>query len=69
MFVKALITSLPSSIANSITPYLPSNAGDALMQIGHHAGHTLAMGGPAVFAGYVAVVIAVAAGLLIARDV
>ena len=44
MFViPPLITILPSSIASSITPYLPSNACDALMPIGHHA-NTLSPG-------------------------
>jgi ABC-2 type transport system permease protein len=67
--VPPLISILPSSIANSIDPYLPSNAGQAMMQIGHHA-HTLSPGaGLAVFAGYVAVVIAAAAVLLTRRDV
>ncbi|MBV9193975.1 MAG: hypothetical protein JO168_07490 [Solirubrobacterales bacterium] len=70
MFViPPLITILPSSISNSISPYLPSNAGDALMQIGHHANTLSAGAGLAVFAGYVTVVIAPAAVLLIARDV
>jgi ABC-2 type transport system permease protein len=70
MFVVGpLISILPASIANSIEPYLPSNAGQAMMQIGHHA-HTLAPGaGLAVFAGYVAVVITAAAVLLTRRDV
>jgi ABC-2 type transport system permease protein len=70
MFViPPLIGILPSSIANSITPYLPSNAGDAMMQIGHHA-NTLSQGaGLAVLAGYVVAVIAVAAALLRKRDV
>jgi ABC-2 type transport system permease protein len=67
--VPPLISILPSSIANSIDPYLPSNAGQAMMQIGHHA-NTLSPGaGFAVFAGYVVVVIAAAAGLLVRRDV
>jgi ABC-type transport system involved in multi-copper enzyme maturation permease subunit len=67
--VPPLISILPSSIADSISPYLPSNAGQAMMQIGHHA-HTLSPGaGLAVFAGYVAVVIAAAAALLVKRDV
>jgi hypothetical protein len=67
--VPPLISILPSSIANSIDPYLPSNAGDAMMQIGHHA-NTLSPGaGWAVLAGYVAVVIAAAAVLLARRDV
>ena len=67
--VPPLISILPSSVANSIDPYLPSNAGQAMMQIGHHA-HTLTPGaGLAVFAAYVAAVIAAAAVLLIRRDV
>ncbi|MEA2157944.1 MAG: type transport system permease protein [Solirubrobacteraceae bacterium] len=70
MFViPPLVSILPSSISNSIDPYLPSNAGEAMMRIGHHA-NTLSPGaGLAVFAGYVAVVIAVAAVLLVRRDV
>jgi hypothetical protein len=70
MFVfPPLVSILPSSIANSIDPYLPSNAGQAMMEIGHHA-HTLSPGaGLAVFAGYVALVIASAAVLLARRDV
>jgi ABC-2 type transport system permease protein len=67
--VPPLISILPSSIANSIDPYLPSSAGQAMMQIGHHA-HTLSPGaGLAVFAGYVVAVIAAAAVLLVKRDV
>jgi ABC-2 type transport system permease protein len=67
--VPPLISILPSSIANSIDPYLPSNAGQAMMQIGHHA-NTLSPGaGLAVFAAYVALVIAAAAVLLVRRDV
>jgi len=67
--VPPLISILPSSVANSIDPYLPSNAGQAMMQIGHHA-NTLSPGaGLAVLAGYVAVVIAAAAVLLVRRDV
>jgi ABC-2 type transport system permease protein len=67
--VPPLISILPSSIADSIDPYLPSNAGQAMMQIGHHA-QTLSPGaGLAVFAAYVAAVIAAAAVLLVRRDV
>jgi ABC-2 type transport system permease protein len=70
MFViPPIISILPSTIANSIDPYLPSNAGQAMMQIGHHA-NTLSPGvGLAVFAAYVAAVIAAAALLLDRRDV
>jgi hypothetical protein len=67
--VPPLISILPSSIANSIDPYLPSNAGQAMMQIGHHANTLSPAAGFAVFAGYVAVVIAAAAVLLVRRDV
>jgi ABC-2 type transport system permease protein len=71
MFViPPFVSILPSSLADSIDPYLPSNAGEAMMRIGHHA-HTLSPGaGLAVFAGYVAVTIAAAAAvLLVRRDV
>jgi ABC-2 type transport system permease protein len=69
MFVlPPLVSILPSSLANSIDPYLPSNAGEAIMNIGHNA-HTLSpWAGLAVFAAYVAAVIAAAAVLLLRRD-
>jgi hypothetical protein len=67
--VPPLVTVLPWSIANSITPYLPSNAGQAIMTIGHHA-NTLSPGaGLAVFAAYAAAAVATAAILLARRDV
>jgi ABC-2 type transport system permease protein len=70
MFViPPLISILPSSIANSIDPYLPSNAGDAMMQIGHHANTLSPTAGLAVFAAYVAGTIGAAAVLLVRRDV
>lgn len=70
MFVVGpLISILPASIANSIEPYLPSSAGQAMMQVGHHA-HSLSPGaGLAVFAAWVAVTLAAAAILLVRRDV
>jgi ABC-2 type transport system permease protein len=70
MFViPPLISILPASVANSIDPYLPSNAGEAMMRIGHHA-NTLSPGaGAAVLAGSAALVIAIAATLLVRRDV
>jgi ABC-2 type transport system permease protein len=70
MFViPPLISILPSSISNSIDPYLPSNAGEAMMRIGHHANTLSPWAGLAVFAGYVVAVIAAAAVLLVRRDV
>ncbi len=70
MFViPPLISILPSSIANSIDPYLPSSAGDAMMQIGHHANTLSPWAALAVFAAYVTAAIAAAAVLLVRRDV
>jgi ABC-2 type transport system permease protein len=70
MFVlPPLVSLLPSSISNSVGPYLPSNAGEAMMKIGTHA-HTLSpLAGFGVLAAYVVAVIAAAAVLLIRRDV
>jgi ABC-type transport system involved in multi-copper enzyme maturation permease subunit len=59
---------LPSSTADSIHPYLPSNAGGAVWTINPEA-HTLApWTGLAVFAAYAAIAIAIAAVLLVRRD-
>lgn len=70
MFViPPLVSILPSSISDSIDPYLPSSAGEAMMSIGHHANTLSPWAGLAVFAGYVAVAIAAAAVLLVRRDV
>jgi ABC-2 type transport system permease protein len=70
MFVlPPLVEILPASVANSITPYLPSSAGEAMMQIGHHANSLSPAAGLAVFAGYAAVAIGAAAVLLARRDV
>jgi ABC-2 type transport system permease protein len=70
MFViPPLIGILPTSLSNSIEPYLPNHAGGAIMKIGNEA-HTLSPWfGLAVFAGYAALSIAVAAVLLVKRDV
>jgi ABC-type transport system involved in multi-copper enzyme maturation permease subunit len=70
MFViPPLVSILPASTANAIDPYLPSNAGSAIMKIGQQA-HSLAPWvGLAVFAGYAALAIAVAAFTLRRRDV
>jgi ABC-2 type transport system permease protein len=59
---------LPSDWSNAITPYFPGNAGQALMTL-HPDAHTLApWTGFAVFLGYVAVAVAIAAALLRKRD-
>jgi ABC-2 type transport system permease protein len=67
--IPPLIGILPSTLSNSITPYLPSNAGEAMMEIGHQA-HTLSpWAGLAVFVGYTVAVLGTAAILLVRRDV
>ena len=60
---------LPASWSNAISPYLPSNAGAAIMQTGNPA-HTLApWTGLGVLAAYSALTILTAAILLRRRDV
>ena len=70
LFVLPPLTSvLPASWGNAISPYLPSNAGTAIMQTGHPA-HTLApWTGLGLLAAYTAIAIAVAAIQLRRRDV
>ena len=64
-----LMSVLPPSWGNAISPYLPSNAGQAIMQTGNPA-HTLApWTGLGVLAAYTAVAIATAAIQLRRRDV
>lgn len=59
---------LPSSVANSITPYLPSDAGGAVWTINPDA-HTLPpWAGFGVFCAWTAVAIAIAAVLTARRD-
>jgi ABC-2 type transport system permease protein len=67
--IPPLMNVLPASWSDAISPYLPSNAGQAIMQSGSPA-HTLApWTGLGVFAAYTAVLIAVAAIQLRRRDV
>jgi hypothetical protein len=70
MFViPPLIGILPNSLSNSIEPYLPSHAGQAIMKIAPEAQMLSPWAGLAVFAGYTAISVAVAAFLLVKRDV
>jgi ABC-type transport system involved in multi-copper enzyme maturation permease subunit len=59
---------LPTSVANSIDPYLPSNAGGAVWTINPDPGTLAPWAGFGVFCAYVAISIAVAAVLLVRRD-
>ena len=63
-----IIGLFPASFANSVDPYLPSNAGGAVWTISPKA-HTLApWAGFAVFCGYVIASIVIAAVLMVRRD-
>jgi len=67
--IPPLMAVLPASWNHAISPYLPSNAGSAIMQTGNPA-HTLApWTGFGLFAAYVVGTIAIAAILLLRRDV
>jgi ABC-2 type transport system permease protein len=67
--LPVIVFILPPGLSNSISPYLPGNAGQAIMSIVPQA-HTLAPWvGLGVFAAYAFAAIAVAAVLLVKRDV
>jgi ABC-2 type transport system permease protein len=67
--VPPLMNVLPSSWNNAISPYLPSNAGQAIMTTTGGSNTLAPWTGLALFAGYAALTIAVAALLLRRRDV
>ena len=69
MFVlPPILGLLPSSWSNAINPYLPSEAADVLWTIRPDA-HTLApWAGFALFCGYAALALAIAAVLMVRRD-
>jgi ABC-2 type transport system permease protein len=59
---------LPTSVAGSIEPYLPSNAGGAIWTITPDPGTLAPWAGFGIFCAYVAVAMAIAAVLLVRRD-
>jgi len=59
---------LPQSWNDNVGPYLPSNAANSFMSVTSTAGNLSTWSGLAVFAGYVAVLLIAAAGLLKRRD-
>jgi ABC-type transport system involved in multi-copper enzyme maturation permease subunit len=61
LIVPGLAALLPHSVSEAITPYLPSNAGSAVMALTHGDGTLGPWTGLAVFAGYVAVTLVAAA--------
>jgi hypothetical protein len=68
LVVPGLFPLLPHSWNNAVGPYLPSNAGTALMSVTRTAGTLGLWTGLAVFAGYVLAALAGAAILLKRRD-
>ena len=59
---------LPTSVANSVDPYLPSNAGGAIWTINPDPGTLAPWAGFGIFCAYVAVAMGLAAVLLVRRD-
>jgi ABC-2 type transport system permease protein len=64
-----LVTILPAGLSNSISPYLPGNAGRAIMSITPQAHELSPWVGLGVFAAYAFAAMAGAALLLVKRDV
>jgi hypothetical protein len=69
MLVLPVVTNLlPATWTVHFARYLPSNAGQAILAVQHSAGVLAPWTGLALFAGYIAVVVAAAAVLLKRRD-
>jgi ABC-2 type transport system permease protein len=64
-----LVTILPSGLSNNISPYLPGNAGRAIMNLAPQAHELSPWVGLAVFAAYAFAAMTGAAILLVKRDV
>jgi ABC-type transport system involved in multi-copper enzyme maturation permease subunit len=63
-----LMNVLPSSWNNAISPYLPSNAGRAILNLHHDSGSLAPWTGFGLFAAYAAASLALAAVVLMRRD-
>lgn len=63
-----MVEILPSSMANSIQPYLPNFAGGGIAQAVQDPNTFSAWGGFALFCGYTVATVAIAAVLLVRRD-
>jgi ABC-type transport system involved in multi-copper enzyme maturation permease subunit len=69
MFViPPLLNILPSDWNNAINPYLPSTAGNAIFSLTHGSDTLAPWPGFALFCGYTALSLAIAAVLLVRRD-
>jgi ABC-2 type transport system permease protein len=67
--IPPLMNILPSSWNDAISKYLPSEAGRQLFSLTHDANSLSPTGGGLLFLGYCALVLAIAAVLLVRRDV
>ncbi len=68
LIVPGLTQLLPGSWADNVSPYLPSNAGQAVMSLHQSASSLSPWAGLAVFAGWVALALAGAAYRLVRTD-
>jgi hypothetical protein len=66
--IPPLLNVLPTSWNDAISPYLPSSAARAVFQLTHDTTSLAPGPGAALFCGYCAVAIAIAAVLLVRRD-
>ncbi|WP_433824557.1 hypothetical protein ACQP2E_20655 [Actinoplanes sp. CA-015351] len=61
LILPGLMMLLPGSLAETVSPYLPSNAGSAIMALNPSDGSLSPWAGLAVFSGYVVVALGPAA--------
>jgi ABC-2 type transport system permease protein len=66
--LPGIVEILPTSLVNSVNPYLPSNAGVTVAQAVSDSGSLSPWGGFALFCGYTAVAVALGVYLLRRRD-
>lgn len=66
--IPPLMNILPTSWNNAISPYLPSEAGRQIFSLSQDAHSLSPAAGGALFAGYCALAVAIAAVLLVRRD-
>ena len=66
--IPPLLNVFPTSWQNAINPWIPNSAGRSIFQLTHGPHSLSPAGGLAVFLGYIAFAVAVAAVLLVRRD-
>jgi ABC-type transport system involved in multi-copper enzyme maturation permease subunit len=69
LLLGELVNLLPTSVSDAIGPYVPGNAGSAVVTLTHTSGILSPGAGLAVFAGWVVLALAGAAYRLVRRDV